>query len=246
MTPLFGPEQQATAKPGPEHGPNTAPAGSPARAAEVPCLPVGRQLPGAPAGKPPRRDARTSEQRTLGEAANQLAACQARAPTTQGRPNAALKAPHGRHPPHPANWPEAQQAASPLHAELQQRRRVSLNPVPGSRALAGRPGRRPPPSQHRPGRTRASRPGQSTPRGPGTDLQPTQGSLPARRERVRPSERAAPRPPHNTRPRAGGTGSQPACVYGTRPCACACRTGAGEGWACRCSRASVGARTRGG
>jgi hypothetical protein len=56
-----GPEQQATAKPGHRHSPNTALAGSPAGAAELPCHPVGRQPPGSPAGKPSRRDARTPE-----------------------------------------------------------------------------------------------------------------------------------------------------------------------------------------
>jgi hypothetical protein len=40
------PEQQATAKPGPKHSPNTAPAGSPARAAELPGLPGGCHSPG--------------------------------------------------------------------------------------------------------------------------------------------------------------------------------------------------------
>jgi hypothetical protein len=61
---------------------------------------------------------------------------------------------------------------------------------------------------NRPGRTRASRPRQSTPRDPGIGLQPTQGNLPARREQGRPPERTAPRPPHSTRPRAGEGGAQ--------------------------------------
>jgi hypothetical protein len=62
-----GPEQQATARPGPKHSPEIAPTGSPARAANLPCLQVGRQPPGAPAGKPPpRRDARIQKQHTRG------------------------------------------------------------------------------------------------------------------------------------------------------------------------------------
>jgi hypothetical protein len=78
----------------------------------------------APSGEATQAGLRTPEQRTPGEETN--SACQKRAPTTQGKQNAALKAPYGRHLLHPANWPKAQQAASPLHAKLQQRRRVSL------------------------------------------------------------------------------------------------------------------------
>jgi hypothetical protein len=47
------PHGAATASPGLRHSANTAPAGSPARAEELPCLPVGRQPPGPQRGSHP-------------------------------------------------------------------------------------------------------------------------------------------------------------------------------------------------